>query len=224
MSDTETLSADLLTLLIELKRIRRTGWLDRGATPDSVESVADHSYLTALIAWLTALDRPELDAGRVLKLAMVHDIAEAIIGDLPPYESDEVPGPGDPDAVRAFFSVRHLRSPEQNAAKHAAEAAAFDQIARLMPGAARAEFSSLWQEYEARQTPEARFVKDADTLEAFLESLAQAQLNPGLPVGGFADMAQKEIDDPSLQAIRDAAIAATLHEQPDNAFHTEPVD
>jgi putative hydrolase of HD superfamily len=199
--------AQLIRLLLGLKRLKRTGWLDRGAPPDQVESVADHSYFTALIAWLSALDRPDLDATRVLKLAMVHDLAEAIVGDLPPYSAEDLPDPGDPDAVRAFFSVRHVRTTGQRAAKRAAEAVAIDQIARLMPDRAGAEFLELLREYEARDTPESRFVKDVDTLEAYLESLEQARLLPGLPVDGFAAMAQQELSDPLLQQIRDAAAA-----------------
>jgi putative hydrolase of HD superfamily len=181
--------AELIRLLMGLKRLKRTGWLDRGAPPGQVESVADHSYLTALIAWLSALDRPDLDAGKVLKLALVHDVAEAIVGDWPPYAGEEVPAQSDPAALQAFFSVRHLRTPENRIAKQEAEATAFDRISRLMPGRARAEFTSLWQEYEAEETPEARFVKEVDTLEAFLESRVQVRMTPGLPVDGFTDMA-----------------------------------
>ncbi len=166
MSHEQAGFAELIRLLMGLKRLKRTGWLDRGAPPEQVESVADHSYLTALIAWLAALDRPGLDAGKVLKLAMVHDVAEALVGDMPPYTPGSLPDPDDPDAVRAFFSERHVRPPGQQAAKQAAEAVAVERISRMMPDHARVEFLALWGEYEARDTPEARFVKDVDTLEA----------------------------------------------------------
>lgn len=44
----------LIGILGDLKRIKRTGWVDRGVPPDEVESVADHSLLTALIGWIVA--------------------------------------------------------------------------------------------------------------------------------------------------------------------------
>ena len=207
MSQADARFAELIRLLMGLKRLKRTGWLDRGASPGQVESVADHSYLTALIAWLSALDRPDLDAGKVLRLAMVHDIAEAIVGDWPPYAGEEVPAQSDLAALQAFFSVQHVRTPHQQAAKQAAEAVAVDRIVQLMPDAAGAEFRDLLQEYEARETAESRFVKDVDTLEAYLESLEQARLSPGLPVEGFAAMARQELTDHQLQQIRDAAAA-----------------
>src|SRR5687767_10188734 len=60
-----------------LKFTFRTGWLDRGVPPASTESVADHSFRMTLLAWLAALEgEPALDADRVLKLALIHDLAE----------------------------------------------------------------------------------------------------------------------------------------------------
>jgi putative hydrolase of HD superfamily len=187
-----------------LKRVPRTGWLDRGVPTANAESVADHSYMTALIAWTLALDDPDLDADRVLKLAMIHDLAEAIVGDAPPYEPHEVPDRADAEAHRAFFSVRHVRTPENRAAKQRAEEAAFAHLASLMPPIARVELTSLWEEYETQATPEARFVKEVDTLEAYLESRHYAAQDPDLPLWGFTDMAGKEITHPTLAAIRDA--------------------
>ena len=201
-------AAALVTLfrtLERLKRTPRTGWVDRGVRPADVESVADHSLLTALIAWFAARLDPELEADRVLKLALIHDLAEALVGDAPPYEPHEVPPRDDIDALRAFFSVRHLRTPENAARKRAAEDAAVAKLTALMPDEFAAEFRALWSEYEAQATPEARFVKQVDRLEAYLQSLTYAAAHPALPLWGFTDMAEKEIDHPALVAIRDAA-------------------
>jgi putative hydrolase of HD superfamily len=201
-------SSDLLPLLrtfAGLKRLRRTGWVDRGVPPDEVESVADHSLLTALTAWLAAAGDMTLDRDRVLKLALVHDLAEALIGDAPPYEASDVPDRADPQALRAFFSVRHLRSPENAAAKRAAELEAVDHLLALMPAVIAPEFRDLWEEYSTQTTPESRFVKQVDRLEAFLQACRYASDHPDLPLWGFTDMAEKEIEHPILVAIRDAA-------------------
>lgn len=195
--------AALLGTLQELKRVRRTGWIDRGVPLADVESVADHTYLTALIAWIVALDDPQLDADRVLKLAVIHDIAESIHGDEPPYAADDVPDRSDTAAHQAFFSVRHVRSPEDKARKQSAEQAAFEKLAGLMSSGARDALVPLWDEYEAQSTPEARFVKEVDTLEAYLQARHYAAADANLPLNGFFDMAANELGIPSLTAIRD---------------------
>jgi len=197
--------AVVLRTVQELKRVKRTGWIDRGVPLAEVESVADHSYLTALIAWTASIDDPELDSARVLKLAIIHDLAESIVGDAPPYEAHDVPDRSDSDALRAFFSVRHQRSDGNAAAKKAGEHEAFLHLASGLPSGARAELTALWEEYEAQSTPEARFVKDVDRLEAYLQALHYAAGDPNLPLWGFTDMARNEIDHPTLTAIRNAS-------------------
>lgn len=197
---------ELFRIVANLKRTRRTGWLDRGLPPGETESIADHGFMMAFIAWVVAYDNPDLDADRVLKLALIHDLAEAIVGDRPPYEQHELPV-DDPEALRAFFSVRHVRTPENKAIKRRDEDAAAETLVGLMPPAIGAEIAALWQEYEEGTTPEARFVKNVDTLEAFLQSRIYARERPELPVGGFRDMALQEIDDPAIAAIRDAELA-----------------
>lgn len=197
----------LFRMLEHLKRTKRMGWIDRGVPREQVESVADHTLMTALIAWIVAHEDEALDADRVLKLAIIHDMAEALVGDRPPYEADEIPPPGDPDALRAFFSVRHLRTPDNRAAKRQDEERAAAHLISLMPESI-GEIRSLWSEYEEQGSPEARFVKEVDRLEAFLQSRTYLRQHPDIPVQGFADMAQKEIDHPLLTAIRDAALDA----------------
>ena len=197
--------ARLFDAIQELKRVKRAGWIDRGVPVGDVESVADHTCLTALIAWIASADDPSLDSDRVLKLAMIHDLAEAIVGDAPPYEAHEVPEASDVAGVRAFFSVRHVRSVENKRAKQTVEGEAFTQLARLMAPGASADITSLWGEYESQTTPEARFVKQVDTLEAYLQSRHYARQDPDLPLLGFTDMAEHEIDHSTLVAIRDAS-------------------
>ncbi len=196
---------DLLRRLLRLKTTPRTGWLDRGVPHAETESIADHILMTSLIGWIIADEG--LDRDRVLKLALVHDLAEAITGDPPPYERDDVPPPDDADAVRAFFSRRHVRTAEGKRAKVFTELAAMDELTSLMPGGVAGEIAGLWQEYEAQATPEARFAKDLDRFEAFLQARAYQSRYPDLPLGGFTHMALEELRHPTLIALRDAILA-----------------
>ena len=66
---------------------------------------------------------------------------------------------------------------------------------------------ALWQEYESQETPEARFAKDIDRFEAFVQARAYARQHPGLPLSGFTKMALEELESPHLIALRDAILA-----------------
>ena len=205
MSD-RTATLTLLRHLLALKTTPRTGWRDRGVPAAETESIADHVLLTALLGWVTA--PPKLDRDRVLKLALVHDLAEAITGDPPPYDPADVPAPDDPAALREFFGRRHVRPPDAKAAKTRAESEAMATLRALMGADVAREIGALWEEYEAQASPEARYVKDLDRFEAFLQSRDYATRYPELPFEGFTDMARQEIDDPALAALRDALFAA----------------
>src|SRR5215210_3864360 len=74
-----------------LKTLRRTGWLHCGVPDAETESVADHAFRTTLLAWLAAGQVPGLDREKVLKLALVHDLAEALAGDPTPYDPADIP-------------------------------------------------------------------------------------------------------------------------------------
>ena len=66
----------------KLKTLKRTGWVNNGvALP---ESVADHMYRMAMCSFL--ITDPVLDRARLMKLAVVHDLAEALVGDIVPHD------------------------------------------------------------------------------------------------------------------------------------------
>ncbi|MFV9506430.1 MAG: HD domain-containing protein [Oscillochloridaceae bacterium umkhey_bin13] len=129
-----------------LKLLPRIGWLQRGVR--DVESVADHSFGVASLALLVGDLYPELDRGRVLAIALVHDMAEALIGDLP-------------------ASASRLLG---KAAKYEAERKA---MLELFAGHPLCEhYLGLWEEYSTAATPEARLVKALDRLEMLAQTLA----------------------------------------------------
>lgn len=127
-----------------LKDESRTGWSLRGI--DRPESVAAHSWGVAFLAWRLCPD--DLDRERVLELALVHDLAEAEIGDIP------------------------LRTPEGNQPIERTDKARREAAAIAGPlGAIGDSLEARWAEYEARETPEATFVKDLDHLDACLQAI-----------------------------------------------------
>lgn len=129
-----------------LKLLPRTGWLQRGL--QNVESIADHSFGVAALALIVGDLHPELDRGKLLATAVLHDMAEALIGDLPA------------SASRLFGK----------AAKHAAERKAMLELLGGLPGADG--YLELWEEYSQAASAEARLIKALDRLEMLAQTLA----------------------------------------------------
>jgi putative hydrolase of HD superfamily len=207
-------SAGLLALarrVATLKSAPRTGWLDRDVDPARVESVADHSFAVALLAWVLATERraqgAALDPERVLTLALLHDLAEAETGDLTPYDPAQIPEPDDAGARRAFLDRRHVRDAARSAAKRDAEAAAMEELLLELPPTAKALLAPLWDELRRGESAESRFVKQVDRLETFLQSRRYLTTDPDLPMGSFRQEVMETIDDPLLVAVRDAALS-----------------
>ncbi|KAM7272027.1 hypothetical protein ACFE04_031241 [Oxalis oulophora] len=136
---------DFLTLCHRLKTTKRKGWINQGIKGS--ESIADHMYRMSLMA-LIARDIPGVDRDRCIKIAIVHDIAEAIVGDITP--SDGVP----------------------KAEKSRLEQAALNEMCKVLGGGMRAdEIQELWAEYENNASLEANLVKDFDKVEMILQAL-----------------------------------------------------
>lgn len=135
---------DFLTLCHSLKTTKRAGWVKRGL--QNPESIADHMYRMGLMA-LISPDIPGVDRDKCVKMAIVHDIAEAIVGDITP--SDGIP----------------------KLEKSRREREALDHMCNLLGGGSRAkEIRDLWMEYEENSSLEANIVKDFDKVEMILQA------------------------------------------------------
>jgi putative hydrolase of HD superfamily len=187
-----------------LKFTKRIGWLDRGVPAQETESVADHSWRLAMLVWLAAESDPTLDTSRVLQLALVHDLAEAVTGDFPPYDPADLPDQADTAARRAFLDRRHVRAEAHGEAKRAAERAALNALVAELPPTLATVLVARWREYDEQATSEARFVKQADKLEAFLQSREYLAGHPERPMASFAIEIATALDHPALAALRDA--------------------
>jgi 5'-deoxynucleotidase YfbR-like HD superfamily hydrolase len=76
-----------------------------------------------------------------------------------------------------------------------------------LPGPTRSELEVLWDELHQGVSSEARFVKQVDRLETFLQSRFYLRGDPTLPMASFHQEVLELIDDPLLAAIRDSALA-----------------
>jgi putative hydrolase of HD superfamily len=129
----------------KLKKIlRRTTLLDRSRQENS----AEHSWHIALIVLVLAeyAEEDNLDILQVIKLLLAHDLVEIDAGDT--YCYDEIGGQD----------------------QKAREIKAADRIFSILPSDQAVSFRSLWDEYEARETPESQFANALDRLQPFLHN------------------------------------------------------
>jgi putative hydrolase of HD superfamily len=129
-----------------LKTTFRSGFTSAGER----ESVAEHTWRLCLMALLIAPSVPDVDFARLIKICVVHDLGEAIGGDIPA-----------PEQAR--------RAEAGSSGKSADERRDLVTLVAPLPDALRREILDLWDEYEAASTSEARLAKALDKLETILQ-------------------------------------------------------
>jgi putative hydrolase of HD superfamily len=153
-------SLEFLRHAERLKVTMRSGYASTGAQ----ESVAEHTWRLCLMALVLHREFPDVDLARLLKICIVHDLGEAIGGDVPAPEQ-----------------ARRLAE-DPSSTKAAQERADLLTLLAPLPGEVRAELVALWDEYEAAETPEARLAKGLDKIETILQHVQGAN-PPGFDHG-----------------------------------------
>jgi putative hydrolase of HD superfamily len=148
---------DFLRAAERLKSTVRSGYTSTGEP----ESVAEHTWRLCLMALVLRPAFPDVDFAKLVKICIIHDLGEAIHGDVPAPEQ----------ARRAAAGVLGGKAEQERR----------DLLELLgpLPVALRDEIAALWDEYEAAQSPEARIAKGLDKLETIM------QHNQGLNPAGF---------------------------------------
>jgi len=114
------------------------------------ESTAEHSWRLALITFIIADElKLDVDVNRSVKIALVHDIAETLTGDI--------------DAV----SIAEGRFSREE--KERQEIEAINNLRKILPEKIGKEISELWHEYNNEDTKEAKFIKALDKIETLTQ-------------------------------------------------------
>lgn len=124
-----------------LKNVYRTSWTSGGAP----ESTASHTWRLCLSALVFAGSFPEVNVERLLKMCVIHDLGEAIGGDIPAIHQNA------------------------NAPKASQERQDLITLLQPLPTALQQEIVELWDEYEAATTPTAKVAKALDKLETLMQ-------------------------------------------------------
>ena len=130
---------NIMNLAENLKNNTRHSWTSAGRH----ESVAEHSWRLALMAFFVKDEFPSADMDKVIRMCIFHDMGEAFTGDIPAFEKTSV---------------------------HAAdERRAVDRWLDTLPEGLRRNFAGLFDEMETLGSPEARLWKALDKLEALIQ-------------------------------------------------------
>ncbi|KAF6834576.1 hydrolase-HD superfamily protein [Colletotrichum plurivorum] len=159
-------------VLERLKTTKREGWrrfgIERG------ESISDHMYRMSLLSMLCppAL-ASRVDLARCMKMCLIHDMAESLVGDITPVDGVPKPEKSRREAETMDYITKGL-------------------LGNVYGGLAGAEIREIWQEYEDSKTLNSHFVHDLDKMELLLQMMEYEKRGQGkLDLGEFAYVATK---------------------------------
>ena len=168
---------DFFNIVSELKKIQRKGWKEKLGLQNP-ESVADHSYMTTIMA-MAISDLKGLDTQKILKMSLLHDLAESITGDFTP---DEI----------------------SKESKNELENQTMSEIFSKLPSSLANDYSKIWNEYQDEKSNESILVHEVDRLEMALQ--ARKYRSEGFPedkLETFFSSARKDIKNNDLLEILD---------------------
>jgi 5'-deoxynucleotidase len=130
-------------IVCNLKTIKRSGWIHK-SNITSPESVADHSYSMCMMSMILA-EIINLDSGHIMKMVIIHDLAESLVGD-------------------------HMPDDISSEKKQLVEDKAMKKIISKLPNSLRKNYLNIWNEYNDNITVNAKFVHNMDKLEMALQA------------------------------------------------------
>jgi putative hydrolase of HD superfamily len=158
-----------------LKKIPRQGWIDK-LSIDNPESVADHTFSMAIMGMIFS-DLENHNTEKILKMILLHDLAESTTGDIPPEQ----------------ISKERKTILENDMMK---------KILNDLPSSLQKQYNVLWEEYQSNTSKEAKIVHQLDKLEMALQ--AKIYSNEGYSkekLDSFFNSAKNEIKDPKLSEL-----------------------
>jgi putative hydrolase of HD superfamily len=156
-----------------LKKIERSGWVKKVGI-ENAESVADHTFRMALIAAYISTIETGLDTSKLLRMCLLHDIAESQTGDLMPEEKTH---------------LEKDKRPNEDKIMH--------EILGTLPDPPRRVFLSDWKELIKGKTREARLVWDIDNLEMQMQAIDYER--DGYDAGKLLEFRKKRFHKSTIQ-------------------------
>lgn len=166
---------DFLKIAANLKKIQRQGWIEK-ASITNPESVADHTFSMAVIGMMIS-DLENYDSEKILKMILLHDLAESKIGDYTPEQLDK---------QRKTYL-------ENNA---------FNEIVSKLPKEIKFQYLEIWKEYQENISSESKIIHQIDRLEMALQAkIYEKEGFPREKLEIFFESAKKDITNPKLKEL-----------------------
>ena len=166
---------DFFKTAVNLKNISRQGWINKLSLKHP-ESVADHSYSMAIMGMVIS-DLENYNSEKILKMILLHDLAESKIGDYTPNQISK-----------------------ENKIK--IENKAYDEIINALPDAIKLQYAQIWEEYQKQESPESKIVHQIDKLEMALQAkMYQKEGSSKEAIESFFKSAENEITHPKLKEL-----------------------
>ena len=158
-----------------LKNISRQGWIDK-LSLSNPESVADHTFSMAVIGMVIS-DLENINSEKVIKMILLHDLAESKIGDIVP------------DQMKIEEKQR-------------LENSAFEEIVKTLPKSIESNYVGIWKEYQENNSIESQIVHQIDKLEMALQAkIYQSQGHSKEKLEPFFESAKSSITHPKLKEL-----------------------
>lgn len=167
---------DFYKYLDKLKRTKRQGWVKAGVKGS--ESVSDHSFSTSVLSMILA-PKLKVNTEKFIKMALIHDMGESIIGDVLWYNRDK-------GVDRKKLAKKEID--EDNAMR------------KILKTLGNEEYLELWIEMEKKNTREAKMHKEIDRLDLALQAFFNEK-RTGLNLDGFFDFADIFIESKEIKKI-----------------------
>jgi putative hydrolase of HD superfamily len=166
---------DFFKTAVNLKNISRQGWINKLSLKHP-ESVSDHSYSMAIMGMVIS-DLENYNSEKILKMILLHDLAESKIGDYTPNQ----------------ISKENKIKIENNA---------YDEIINTLPDAIKLQYAQIWEEYQKQESPESKIVHQIDKLEMALQAkMYQKEGSSKEAIESFFKSAENEITHPKLKEL-----------------------
>jgi putative hydrolase of HD superfamily len=166
---------DFFKTAVNLKNISRQGWINKLSLKHP-ESVSDHSYSMAIMGMVIS-DLENYNSEKILKMILLHDLAESKIGDYTPNQISK-----------------------ENKIK--IENKAYDEIINTLPDAIKLQYAQIWEEYQKQESPESKIVHQIDKLEMALQAkMYQKEGSSKEAIESFFKSAENEITHPKLKEL-----------------------
>lgn len=130
---------EAMAVAVRLKDTTRHCYTEKGRH----ESVAEHCWMAALMAFFLQEEFPEADIDKVIRMCLIHDLGEAFTGDIPTFEKTEENERTEEQLLREWVAA--------------------------LPKVCRDEMTALYDEMERRESLEAQIYKAIDNLEAVIQ-------------------------------------------------------